>query len=43
MVEMWEAQTHKVLLIALRPCNNLHPPEVLFIVKTGVFHALQEG
>ena len=36
MAEMWgsplcgEPQTLMVLLIALRSCNNLHPPELFF-------------
>ena len=38
-----EPQTHMVLLIALRSCNNLHPAEVFFIVNTGSFHGLWEG
>ena len=31
------------VLIALIPCNNLHPPELVFIANTGVVHGLREG
>lgn len=49
MAEIWgsplcgEPQIRMVLLIALKSCNSLHPPERFFIANTGVFHGLREG
>jgi hypothetical protein len=46
MSEMWdsplcgEPQTHMVLLIALRSCNNLHPPELFFIATAVLLLAV---